>query len=101
LLNEPVTSLALDPADSNVIYASGGFAGGSVLTTGDGGNSWSLLGDLAVAGLNTGVTSIRFDTSTEILYAATSNGVWEYGPTLVPPSAVQDNRHPREVEPRP
>jgi photosystem II stability/assembly factor-like uncharacterized protein len=67
-----MTSLVIDPASSNILYA--GFSGGGVFKSTDGGANWSQLID-GLANLD--VRSLAMAPGTgHILYAGTSNGVF-------------------------
>lgn len=73
LPDAPVTAVALDPADPNLIYA--GLQTGGVYASEDGGQTWYQLG----TGLpNAPVTALTLDTGGRALIAATQGrGAWE------------------------
>ncbi|HMB93107.1 MAG TPA: YCF48-related protein [Rhodothermales bacterium] len=68
-----VTSLVIDPAHPEVLYAgTSGFHGGSLYKSTDGGASWTVL-DPENRRLSNGVISLAIDPSdTEVLYASTN-----------------------------
>lgn len=69
-------SLAIDPENSEVLYAgTGGFGGGSLYKSIDGGESWVDLyeSEETTPGLRDGVVSLAIDpTNTHIIYAGTA-----------------------------
>jgi len=67
-----ITSIALDPARSNVLYVGGWGANGGLVKTNDGGQTWSKLG--LPAG-NVGVVEIA-STRPQTVYAE-KDGLWK------------------------
>jgi hypothetical protein len=100
-----VTAVAVDPTDPETIYAAAARIGffspdGGVFRSSDGGNTWASFGAGLPAG---GVTEFVVDSSGRKLYAATSEGVFDYEivPGARPPVLPPRNRGTRTVPARP
>ena len=69
-----MTSLVIDPADSNILYA--GTAGGGVFKSSDGGANWSQFHD-GLGNLNVRVLAVAPGSRQTLLYAGTAGGVFQ------------------------
>jgi hypothetical protein len=97
LLNPPmqVRALAITPANSKLIYAASDIGPGGVFKSVDGGMRWLQLGDLP------GTAVIQLDPLRNVIYAATSAGVFEYEDNpLNPPKRVTQPRSVRDLTSR-
>ncbi|HYG65586.1 MAG TPA: hypothetical protein VEL74_23590, partial [Thermoanaerobaculia bacterium] len=83
MANLAIASLAMDPANSNVLYAgtgevftSVGVRGSGIFRTTDGGNRWERLAATSNANFHYVSDIVISSSSSSRLYAATDTGVW-------------------------
>jgi len=77
-----ISSLAIDPSNSQTIYVGTGFSGGGVFKSSNGGDTWSAVNSgLALEGLRSPamyVRSLAIDPSnSQVIYAGTVGGVYK------------------------
>ena len=86
-LTGKISSLAIDPTNSQTVYV--GVEGGGVFKSTNGGSSWTNMGLTDIS-----VHCLAIDAKNpQIIYVGTDNGVYKYSsssPSIIPPSSPQN-----------